>query len=91
MKTKWKIVIGVVLALAAAAGTVASIRYSQSAQVTVQTATVSKGDLTSVVTASGEITPRTSTDLGANAQGLITDLLVKDGDRVRNVQVVARI
>ena len=91
MKTKWKIVIGVVLALAAAAGTVASIRYSQSAQVTVQTATVSKGDLTSVVTASGEITPRTYTDLGANAQGLITDLLVKEGDRVRKGQVVARI
>jgi len=79
------------LALAAAAGTVASIRYSQSAQVTVQTATVSKGDLTSVVTASGEITPRTYTDLGANAQGLITDLLVKEGDRVRKGQVVARI
>ncbi|MBZ5672967.1 MAG: efflux RND transporter periplasmic adaptor subunit [Acidobacteriia bacterium] len=91
MKTKWKIVIGVVLALAAVAGTVASIRYSQSAQVTVQTATVSKGDLTSIVTASGEITPRTYTDLGANAQGLITDLLVKEGDRVHKGQVVARI
>ena len=91
MKTKWKIVIGIVLALAAAAGTVASIRYSQSAQVTVQTAIVGKGDLTSVVTASGEITPRTYTDLGANAQGLITDLLVKEGDRVQKGQVVARI
>ena len=79
------------MALAAVAGTVASIRYSQSAQVTVQTATVSKGDLTSIVTASGEITPRTYTDLGANAQGLITDLLVKEGDRVHKGQVVARI
>jgi HlyD family secretion protein len=91
VKTKWKIIIGVVLALGAAAGTVASIRYSQTAQVTVQTAAATKSDLTSVVTASGEITPRTYTDLGANAQGLITDLLVKEGDRVRKGQVVARI
>jgi HlyD family secretion protein len=91
VKTKWKVIIGVVLALAAVGGTVASIRWSQSAQVTVQTATVTKGDLTSIVTASGEITPRTYTDLGANAQGLITDLLVKEGDRVHKGQVVARI
>lgn len=91
MKTKWKIIIGLVVVVAAVGGTVASIRWSQSAQVTVQTATVTKGDLTSIVTASGEITPRTYTDLGANAQGLITDLLVKEGDRVHKGQVVARI
>ena len=91
MKTKWKIVIGVVLAVAAVGGTVASVRWSQSAQVTVQTATVAKGDLTSIVTASGEVKPRTYTNLGANAQGLITDLMVKEGDRVRKGQIVARI
>jgi len=64
---------------------------SQAAQVTVQTTTVARGDLTSVVTASGEIKPRTYTNLGANAQGLITALLVKEGDRVRKGQIVARI
>ena len=58
---------------------------------TVQTASATKGDLTSVVTASGEITPRTYINLGANAQGLITDVMVKEGDRVRRGQVVARI
>jgi HlyD family secretion protein len=57
----------------------------------VQTATVVRGDLTSLVTASGEIKPRTYTNLGANAQGRITDLLVKEGDRVRRGEVVARI
>ena len=91
MKTKWKIVIGVVLSAVAIGGVVASVRYSQAAQVTVQTTTVARGDLTSVVTASGEIKPRTYTNLGANAQGLITDLLVKEGDRVRKGQIVARI
>ena len=91
MKTKWKIVIGVVLSAVAIGGVVASVRYSQAAQVTVQTTTVARGDLTSVVTASGEIKPRTYTNLGANAQGLITALLVKEGDRVRKGQIVARI
>ena len=91
MKTKWKIVIGLFVVVAAVGGTVASVRWSRSAQVTVQTATAARSDLTALVTASGEITPRTYTDLGANAQGLITDLLVKEGDRVRKGQVVARI
>ena len=91
MKTKWKIVIGVTLSAIAIGGVVASVRLSQAAQVTVQTTTVARGDLTSVVTASGEIKPRTYTNLGANAQGLITDLLVKEGDRVRKGQIVARI
>ena len=91
MKTKWKIVIGVVLAVAAVAGTVASVRWSQSAQVTVQTATVTKSDLTSIVTASGEIKPKTYTNLGANAQGRVMELMVKEGDRVHKGQVVARI
>jgi HlyD family secretion protein len=91
VKTKWKIVIGVVLAMAAIGGTIASVRWSQSAQVTVQTAIVAKGDLTSIVTASGEIKPRTYTNLGANAQGRVMELMVKEGDHVRKGQVVARI
>ncbi|MCU1334655.1 MAG: secretion protein HlyD family protein [Bryobacterales bacterium] len=91
MKTKWKVVIGLVGSVVAAGGVLASVRWSRSAQVTVQTATVVRGDLTSIVTASGEIKPRTYTNLGANAQGRITDLLVKEGDHVRRGEVVARI
>ena len=91
MKTKWKITIGIVLGVAAAAGTVASVRWSQSAQVTVQTAVAARGDLTSVVTASGEVKPKTYTNLGANAQGRVMELMVKEGDHVRKGQVVAKI
>ena len=69
----------------------ASVRWSQSAQVTVQTATAAKGDLTSIVTASGEIKPKTYTNLGANAQGRVMELMVKEGDHVHKNQVVARI
>jgi HlyD family secretion protein len=91
VKTKWKVIIGLVVVVAAVGGTIASVRYSQSAQVTVQTSTVTKGDLTSIVTASGEIKPKTYTNLGANAQGRIMELMVKEGDRVRKGEVVARI
>jgi HlyD family secretion protein len=91
VKTKWKVTIGIVLGVAAAAGTVASVRWSQSAQVTVQTAVAARGDLTSVVTASGEIKPKTYTNLGANAQGRVMELMVKEGDHVRKGQVVAKI
>ena len=91
MKTKWKVVIGLVLAVVAIGGTVASVRWSRSAQVTVQTATVTRVDLTSIVTASGEVKPRTYTNLGANAQGRIMELTVKEGDRVSRGQIVARI
>ena len=44
-----------------------------------------------MVTASGEIKPRNYINIGANAQGRIVELLVKEGDHVRKNQVVARI
>jgi HlyD family secretion protein len=91
VKTKWKIVVGTLLGVVAVGGTVASVRWSRSAQVTVQTATAAKGDLTSIVTASGEIKPKTYTNLGANAQGRVMELMVKEGDHVRHGQTVARI
>ncbi len=91
MKKKWKILIGVVLVLAVAGGVFASIRMNQRGIVTVQTGRAVRQDLTSLVTASGEIKPRNYINIGANAQGIITGLLVKEGDRVRRGQVVARI
>jgi HlyD family secretion protein len=79
-----------VLALIAG-GVTASVKWGQKDLVTVQTGLASKSDLTSIVTASGEIKPRNYINIGANAQGRITQLLVKEGDHVRRDQVVARI
>ena len=90
MKPK-HIVVSIAAVAALAAGTVASVRWSQRDVITVQTAKVVREDLTSIVTASGEIKPRNYINLGANAQGPITELLVKEGDRVKKNQVVARI
>lgn len=91
MKPKWKIAVGVLVLALIAGGVTASVKWSQRDLVIVQTGLASKSDLTSIVTASGEIKPRNYINIGANAQGRITQLLVKEGDHVRKNQVVARI
>ena len=93
MKKKWKIALGVAVVLLGAAGVFAGIRYNQRGIVTVQSGKVVRQDLTSLVTASGEIKPRNYINLGANTQGpaRIVEILVVEGDRVRKGQVVARL
>ena len=92
MKRKWKVLIigGGVVTLGL--GVYASTVYSKRGVVTVQTQRVQRADfLASVVTASGEIKPKNYINIGANAQGLITDILVKEGDRVRKGQLLAKL
>ena len=91
MKRKWKIIITVAALLIAAIGVYASTVYSKRGVVAVQTGKVVRQDLTSLVTASGEIKPKNYINIGANAMGDITELLVKEGDRVRKGQLLARI
>lgn len=91
MKSKWKILIGVLVVAVLGIGVYASTVYSKKGLVTVQTGSVVRQDLTSLVTASGEIKPKNYINIGANAQGQITELLVKEGDRVRKGQLLARI
>ena len=91
MKTKWKVIITLVAILVAVAGVYASTVYSKRGVITVQTGAVVRQDLTSQVTASGEIKPKNYINIGANAMGDITDLLVKEGERVRKGQLLAKI
>src|ERR1700747_2653027 len=48
-------------------------------------------DLGSVVSASGEIKPKTYVNIGANAFGKIIRLYVKEGDRVKQGQMLAQL
>jgi HlyD family secretion protein len=93
VKRKWKIALGVFLLLVVVGGVIASIKINQRGVVTVQTGKVSRQDLASIVSASGEIKPRNYINIGANSQGAarIMQLLVKEGDRVHKGQVVARL
>ncbi len=91
MKAKWKILLTVLAVLVAAIGVWGSVVYSRRGVVTVQTGNVARQDLTSLVTASGEIKPKNYINIGANAIGNITELLVKEGDRVRKGELLAKI
>ncbi len=86
----WKKVWLALGGLALAAGiTFLVIHESRKGVVEVQSGRVSRQDLTSLVTASGEIRPKTFVNVGANAFGKIVRLNVKDGDRVSKGQMLA--
>jgi HlyD family secretion protein len=91
VKTKWKVIITVAVALALVIGVYASTAYSKRGVVTVQTGLVTRGDLAAIVTSSGEIKPKNYINIGANAMGNITAILVKEGDHVRKGQLLARV
>jgi HlyD family secretion protein len=91
VKRKWKIIIAIVAVLVLAIGVYASTVLSKKGLVTVQTGNVVRQDLTSLVTASGEVKPKNYINIGANAQGELKEILVKEGDRVRKGQLLARI
>jgi HlyD family secretion protein len=88
---KWKIIGGAAVFVTLGAGVYASISYSKKGIVPVQTGRVIRQDLAAVVTASGEIKPRNYVNIGANAMGRITDILVKEGDRVHKGQLLAKL
>jgi len=93
VKRKWKIALILGLIVLVSGGVFASIKLNQRGVVGVQTGYVVRQDLTSLVTASGEIKPRNYINLGANTLGPapITDILVKEGERVKRGQVVAKL
>ena len=91
MKSKWKVLIIVAALVIAGIGVYASTVYTQRGVVTVQTGNVARTDLTSLVTASGEIKPKNYINIGANAIGQLTEILVKEGDQVRKGQLLAKI
>ena len=91
MKRKWKVFLILILVLLVGGGILASVKMNQRGVVTVQTGRVARQSLVAVVTASGEIKPKNYINLGANAMGPLTEIRVKEGDRVRKGQVVAQI
>src|SRR6202021_3976815 len=88
MKTWQKIGIGAGVAAVLAGGTWLAIWQINKGVVTVQTAPVVRQDLTSVVTASGEVKPLTYTNVLGEGIGKITDIEVKEGDHVKKGDVL---
>ena len=91
MKTKWKVLLAIVVLILIAGGVFASVQYQKRGVVTVQTGRVITEDLASIVTASGEVKPKNYINIGANQQGELTAILVKEGDHVRKGQLLAEV
>ena len=91
MKTWKKVLIGVgaVLVLGIIVGV--TVYQSRKNLVTVQTGKAQKQNLSSIVSASGEIKPKTYVNIGANAFGKIIKLSVREGDRVKKGQLLAQL
>src|SRR6476660_3562778 len=83
------IILGVVILLGAIVGF--TVNQSQKNVITVQTGKVAKQDISSQVTASGQIKPKTLVNVGANAMGRIVRLFVKEGDTVKKNQILAQL
>jgi len=93
VKRKWKIWLIVIAVVVVTVGALVAKGYSQRGIVVVQTGRVSRQDLVSVVTASGEIKPKNYVNIGSNAvlPSMIMEIVVKEGDRVRRGQLLARL
>jgi HlyD family secretion protein len=93
LKTKWKVAIGLGVAAIGGVAAFANYKMKQNAIVSVTTAMVSRQDLVSLVTASGEIKPRNYINIGsnANAPSRITEINVVEGQRVRKGQQLAKL
>jgi HlyD family secretion protein len=89
---KWQkigIIVGAVLVLAIVVAV--SINQANKNVVTVQTSTVAREDLDSLVTASGDISALNYTNVLGQGTGLITDILVKEGDHVKKGQMLVKV
>ncbi len=91
MTRKWKIILGVVGVAVVGGAIFAGIKYRQGKAEKVQTAKIARQDVVSLVTATGEIRPLNYINIGANAQGRITEILVEEGERVSKGQILAKL
>jgi HlyD family secretion protein len=86
-----KILLIALILLAVAGAVTFYVIKQQSGYTKVLTAKVVRQELTTVVSGTGQIRPKTFVVLGATAMGRITHLYVKEGDHVKKGQLVATV
>src|ERR1700736_3522655 len=91
MSKKWKILIGVAVAAILGIVLLGTIRGKDRNVPKLTTAKVDKVDLVAKVTANGKIQARRKVDLSALVMGQITNLAVKEGDKVDRGQLLLQI
>jgi HlyD family secretion protein len=88
MKTWQKVGLGAGVAVVLAGAAWFGVYQANKGVVTVQTGKVAREDLTSIVTASGEIRPKNYTNVLGEGFGKITEIVVKEGDHVKKGDVL---
>ncbi len=91
MKAWKKVAIGVAVVVLGGGIVLYSVNQANKDVVTVQTAKVGHEHLVTQVTASGQITAKTYSNLLAQGMGQITDILTKEGDVVKRGDVLLKI
>src|SRR5690349_21225901 len=86
---KFGVPVGIIAAVAALA--YVSVNKKNQKPVDVRIEATEKRDLTSSVTASGQIQPRTKVNVSADVTGKIIHLAVKEGDMVKKGQFLLQI
>ncbi len=88
----WKRIsaVGAVVLLVAAIAVFIVVR-ARASYTKVLVGTVERGEVTSIVSGTGQIRPKTYVNIGATAFGRITHLYVKEGEHVHRGQVLATI
>jgi len=94
-KRKTWIILVIVLLLAGGGGYAAYARYFAQAQEppepTLQTATVTRGDIVITADGSGELVPAAELELVFQTSGVLDEVLVEVGDQAQEDQVLARL
>lgn len=91
MKKRKKLLIGLGVLVVILAVVGVTVIKSGKNVTAVQTGKVTRQDLNSTVSASGEIKPKTYVNVGANAFGRITRLHVREGEHVKRGQMLAQL
>ena len=86
-----KILIAVLAVLVVAGLVTFFVIKQQSGYTKVLTAKVSRQNLSTVISGTGQIKPKTYANIGATTMGRITHLYVKEGDHVKKGQLVATV
>jgi len=88
MKTWKKVLIGIAVALVLLITVVVGIQQAHKGIVAVQTGEATRQDVTAIVTASGEVRPKTYTNVLGEGIGKITEIDVKEGDYVKKGDIL---
>jgi HlyD family secretion protein len=91
MKTWQKVSLGIGAAAVLGGIVWYSVYQANKGVVEVQTGKVVKADLTSIVTASGEVRPKNYTNVLGEGIGKITEIVVKEGDHVKKGDILLKL